>query len=176
MTTPIPLVIENVLVLDIFIAMFSHIQNLLSDGCLPSASKAAIIHIFVVASTSMSCFPLQNVMAFLLLCWAETLFFSGSGSHGIPKLCGVWRRLYKKLSPFCEFQIVFLGHQCVTEFSKSTISVHFQDFLFLTHACVCKGLCQHWIFTGAIRLNSESLFCRIFFDNQGLVTRLKWSS
>ena len=41
---------------------------------------------------------------------------------------------------------------------------------------VCARACQHWIFTGAIRLNSESLFCRIFSDNQGLVTRLKWSS
>lgn len=69
LTTPVPSVIENVLaslwvLLDISIAMFSQIQNLLSDGCLSSASKAAIIHIFDVASTSMSCFPLQNVMAF----------------------------------------------------------------------------------------------------------------
>ena len=109
-------------VLDIFIAMFSQIQNLLSDDCIPSASKAAIIHIFDVASTNMSCFPLQNVMAFLLLCWAETLFFSGSGSHGIPKLCGVWRRYWKSFLLFVNFKQYFLG----TSVWQSSANIPFQ--------------------------------------------------
>lgn len=110
--------------LDIFIAMFSQIQNLLSDDCLPSASKAAIIHIFDVASTNMSCFPLQNVMAFLLLCWAETLFLVVLGPMGSPN-CVEYEGDIEKALSFCEFQTVFLGHQCVTEFSKYTLSIHF---------------------------------------------------
>ena len=109
-------------VLDISIAMFSQIQNLLSDGCLSSASKAAIIHIFDVASTSMSCFHFRMWWLFSYSAGQRHCVLVILGPMESPN-CVEYEGDYRKSSLlFVSFKEYFLG----TSVWQSSANLPFQ--------------------------------------------------